>query len=71
MAAQTTGQGDLARRYASAVFELALEQDKLDVLAKDLEDLSDLLDTSADLSRLVKSPVISRSDQWKDLNSLG
>ena len=70
MATQITGQSDLARRYASAAFELALEQDKLDVLAKDLEDLSDLLDTSADLTRLVKSPVISRSDQWKGMGAI-
>ncbi len=70
MAAQSTGQGDLARRYASAAFELALEQDKLDVLAKDLEVLGNLIDTSVDLSRLVKSPIISRADQGRAMDAI-
>jgi len=70
VAAKSTGQGDLARRYASAAFELAREQGNLDVLAKDLESIRNLMDISPDLSRLVKSPIISRSDQGRGMDAI-
>jgi F-type H+-transporting ATPase subunit delta len=63
VAAQSTGQSDLAKRYATAFFDLALEQDQLDQLAGELNDLSGLMDDSADLARLVSSPIVSRSEQ--------
>ncbi len=63
MAAQSTGQSDLAKRYATAFFDLALERDQLDQLAGELDDLRDLMGDSADLARLVRSPIFSRADQ--------
>ena len=63
MAAQSTGQSDLAKRYATAFFALALEQDQLDQLAEELNDLGGLMDASADLARLVRSPIVTRADQ--------
>ncbi|MEE8173162.1 MAG: F0F1 ATP synthase subunit delta, partial [Alphaproteobacteria bacterium] len=63
MAARSTGQSDLAKRYATAIFDLALERDQLDQLAEELDDLRSLMGESADLSRLVLSPIISRADQ--------
>ena len=63
MAAQSTGQSDLAKRYATAVFDLALERDQLDRTAEELANLRSLMAESADLSRLVKSPILSRADQ--------
>ena len=63
MASNSTGQSDLALRYATAMFELALERDQLDQLARELADLRDLMAESADLARLVKSPVLSRTEQ--------
>ncbi len=55
----------LAGRYASALFDLALEGDRLDEVATDLADLDDLLGKSADLERLVRSPVISSKEQTR------
>ena len=63
MAAQSTGQSDLAKRYASAFFDLALEQDQLDQLAGELNDLGALMNDSPDLARLVRSPIVSRREQ--------
>lgn len=63
MAAQSAGQSDLAKRYATAIFDLALEQDQLDQLAGELDDLRTLMGESDDLARLVRSPIISRADQ--------
>ena len=63
MAARSTGQSDLAKRYATAIFDLALERDQLDQLAEELDDLRSLMGESADLARLVLSPIISRADQ--------
>ncbi len=63
MAARSTGLSDLAKRYATAIFDLALERDQLDQLAEELDDLRSLMAESADLARLVKSPIISRADQ--------
>ncbi len=63
MAAQSTGQSDLALRYATAMFDLALEHGQLDQLASELADLRSLMADSADLTRLVKSPILSRTEQ--------
>ncbi len=65
MAAQSTGLSELAKRYATALFELALERGQLDAVANDLSGLEILLNESADLVRLVRSPLLSRADQGK------
>jgi F-type H+-transporting ATPase subunit delta len=63
VAAQSTGQSDLAKRYATAMFDLAVERGQVDQLAAELADLRKLMAESADLSRLVRSPIISRAEQ--------
>jgi F-type H+-transporting ATPase subunit delta len=55
----------LGGRYASALFDLAREQDALDAVGGDLEGLKQVLAESADLRRLVRSPVLSRDAQAK------
>jgi F-type H+-transporting ATPase subunit delta len=55
----------LAQRYATALFELARDGQKLDRVGQDLAGFVGLMDESADLKRLVESPVISRADQGK------
>ncbi|BCW87492.1 ATP synthase subunit delta [Alphaproteobacteria bacterium SO-S41] len=54
-----------AERYARALFELANEEGALDAVAGDLTALVGLIDESADLARLVRSPVFSRDQQGK------
>jgi len=57
------GVNEIADRYAKALFDLADENKQLDVVADDLRTLSSLIDSSDDLRRMVRSPVISRADQ--------
>ncbi|HSH99421.1 MAG TPA: F0F1 ATP synthase subunit delta [Reyranella sp.] len=62
--AATTG---VAGRYASALFELADNAKSLDQIAQDFDTFKKLLAESADLVRLIASPVIGRDLQGKAL----
>ncbi len=55
----------VAERYASSLFELALEQGAIDAVGADLGRFQAMIDDSADLKRLVASPVFSAEDQLK------
>jgi F-type H+-transporting ATPase subunit delta len=57
----------LAGRYATALFELALEAGAVDSVLADLKRFDGLLDESADLMRLVRSPVFTADVQSKAL----
>jgi F-type H+-transporting ATPase subunit delta len=65
LAAQHTGTAGLAARYAAALFELADEAKQLDAVAADLRAIRALIAESADLRRLVRSPVLTRAEQGK------
>jgi F-type H+-transporting ATPase subunit delta len=58
----------VARRYASALFELAQENRSIDAVARDLDAFERLIDESADLRRLIKSPVFTADEQ---VNAVG
>ena len=55
----------VAGRYASALFDLADETNSLDQVAQDLDSFRRLLSESADLRRVIASPVIGRDLQTK------
>jgi F-type H+-transporting ATPase subunit delta len=55
----------LAGRYATALYELAREQNQRDQVAADLDRLKAMLADSADLNRLVMSPAFSRDEQGR------
>jgi F-type H+-transporting ATPase subunit delta len=55
----------MAGRYATALFELALEQKALDAVKADLERFDALLVGSTDLQRLVRSPVFTSEEQLR------
>jgi len=57
----------VAGRYAFALFELAKDERALDQVAADLDRFNQALDTSNDLTRLVKSPVFSAEEQMRAL----
>ena len=57
----------VACRYATALFELALEARALDAVAADLSRFEALVDGSADLGRLVKNPVFTAQEHTKAL----
>ena len=60
----------VAGRYASALFELALEGGALDSVAADLDRFSAALDASTDLARLVNSPVFTAGEQGRALAAI-
>jgi F-type H+-transporting ATPase subunit delta len=60
----------VAGRYATALFELALESNAIDSVRADLAKFQALLGESADLTRLVRSPVFTADVQTKALNAV-
>jgi F-type H+-transporting ATPase subunit delta len=70
VASNSSGVSGLAQRYAAALFDLADEQKALDEVAGDLKRLRAMLRESADLRRLVRSPVLSREAQAKAMGAL-
>lgn len=70
MASETTGVSGLAERYAAALFDIADEQRTLDQVGSDLRQLRTMLAASMDLSRLVRSPILTRGEQGKAISAL-
>jgi F-type H+-transporting ATPase subunit delta len=68
--ASGSAEGGLAGRYANALFELAQDQKSIDAVSADLAGLRRALETSADLARLVRSPVFSAEDHAKALKAI-
>jgi F-type H+-transporting ATPase subunit delta len=60
----------LARRYATAVLELAQEEKSVDALEKDFVVLKRLIAESPDLARLVRAPVFTRDEQRKGMDAI-
>ncbi len=65
MATDTSGLSGLAGRYAAALYDIAETAGTLDAVAEDLRGLNRLVDESDDLRRLIRSPVVDRTDQAK------
>jgi F-type H+-transporting ATPase subunit delta len=57
----------MAGRYASALFELALEERAIDQVKADLDRFDALIGDSADLRRLVRSPAFTAETQSRAL----
>ena len=60
----------MAGRYATAVFELALEENALDRVVADLDRFDALIADSPDLLRLVRSPVFGAEQQQAALTAV-
>ena len=70
MAEYDTIATGMAGRYASALFALAQDHGQRDAVAGQLARFDALAAESADLTRLIKSPVFSAADQLKGLDAL-
>lgn len=60
----------LAQRYATALFDLAKDGDKLDRVGEELSGIVALMAESKDLKRLIESPAISREQQGKAIHAI-
>ena len=67
MAAEDPSVSGVSGRYATALFELARDEKSIDAVRADLDRFNAMLDESADLRRLVRSPVFSSEAQSKAL----
>ena len=70
MAAEDTSVSGVSGRYATALFELARDQKVVDEIKADLDRFEGLLNESADLKRLVRSPVFAAADQSRALSAV-
>lgn len=70
MASGTAGFSGIAERYAKALYDLGASAKALDSTAGDLRDLQAMITDSADLLRLIRSPLMTREDQWKAMESV-
>ena len=60
----------LARRYAQAVMNLAMEKDLLEDVGRDLKKIASLFSISADLSNTFSDPTVSLAAKEKVLSSI-
>ena len=63
MSSEQTETSGVAGRYATALFELAVDRGVIDEVANDLGQLQAMINESADLRRLIQSPLFSRDQQ--------
>lgn len=70
MAAEDSTVSGVSGRYATALFELARDDKNVDAVKADLDKFSALLNESADLKRLVRSPVFTADEQGKALSAV-
>jgi len=67
VAAEDPSVSGVSGRYATALFELARDEKSIDPVKADLDRFEAMLTDSADLKRLVRSPVFSADSQSKAL----
>jgi len=70
VAAEDSTVSGVSGRYATALFELARDDKNVDAVKADLDKFSALLNESADLKRLVRSPVFTADEQGKALSAV-
>ena len=60
----------VAERYASSLFDLALEARAINKVGQELSNFDGMIKGSEDLTRLIASPVFSAEDQLKAISAL-
>ncbi len=69
---ETSGgiQASLAGRYATALFGLARDEQKIDAVSRSLDSIEEATRESADFRALTTSPLVSRGDASKAVRAL-
>ncbi len=62
--------GGIAARYATAIFELARDDNALDALESDIASLSAALAESEDFRKMIASPIVSRREQGGAISAI-
>lgn len=70
MTDRTSSVSGVAQRYASALFDLAREGSAIETVEAQLAAVTAMIGESADLRRLVESPVFSADDQERAIGAV-
>ncbi|MEZ5764577.1 MAG: F0F1 ATP synthase subunit delta [Xanthobacteraceae bacterium] len=70
MADENPNVSGVAGRYATALFELARDEKSVDAVKADLDKFEAMMAESADLARLVRSPVFAADAQTRALSAV-
>ncbi len=70
MAGEKSIVSGMAGRYATALFELALEERAVDAVKADLDRFDAMIAENPDLTRLVRSPVFTADEQANAIGKL-
>ena len=70
MASEEPIVSGMAGRYATALFELALDTKSVDAVKADLDSFDRLIADSSDLRRLVRSPVFGAEEQTRAITAV-
>jgi F-type H+-transporting ATPase subunit delta len=70
VAGENPSVSGVSGRYATALFDLARDENSIDAVKADLDRFAAMLDESADLKRLVRSPVFAAEAQLKALSAV-
>lgn len=68
--ASISGNQEIARRYAKALFDLADEQKQIDRMAEDMRDLSAMILASKEFSDAISNVAFKRGDQLNAMLAL-
>ena len=70
MSDQASTSKGIAKRYATALFDLASETDDISSLEKNVETLTQAINESPDLNSLISSPIYSRDQQKNAIGAI-
>ena len=70
MSDQASTSKGVAKRYATALFDLASETDDISSLEKNVETLTQAIDESPDLNSIISSPIYSRDQQKNAIGAI-
>ena len=70
LASDSKNIGGIVERYSKALLELSIESNKLDEVRKDIQNIIELLHSSNDFIKVLKSPILSREDQKKVIENI-
>jgi len=62
--------GAVGRRYAQALFEIANEKDKLDIIEEDLKAVSDVFEQEKDLQKILYHPQVTAGVKKEIVNNI-
>lgn len=60
----------ISKTYGDALFELALEEDKLDAIAGDVESIAAAFEENPELSKLMNHPKIEKSEKCQVMENI-